>query len=95
MPSNINRYTVDGTFPIANQDNSSQGFRDNFTNIQTNFAYAANEITDLQNKYHQIGSGLLGTLPNAMSEKEFLNELKQKFRLKVIRHSKVVVGNMD
>lgn len=50
MPSNINPYSVDGTFPIAGQDNSSQGFRDNFTNIKSNFVYAQSEISDLQSK---------------------------------------------
>jgi len=50
MSSNINPYNVDGTFPIAGQDNSSQGFRDNFTNIKNNFIYAENEISDLQSK---------------------------------------------
>ena len=41
---------IDGTYPIAGQDNSSQGFRDNFTNIKNNFESAYQEITDLQNK---------------------------------------------
>lgn len=50
MPSNINPYNVDGTFPIANQNNSSQGFRDNFTNIKNNFTFAESEISDLQSK---------------------------------------------
>jgi hypothetical protein len=50
MPSNINPYNVDGTFPVAGQDNSSQGFRDNFTNIKNNFLFAENEISDLQDK---------------------------------------------
>lgn len=50
MASNINPYSIDGTFPIANQDNPSQGFRDNFTNIQNNFLAAGNEISDLQAK---------------------------------------------
>ena len=50
MASNINPYNVDGTFPVAGQDNSSQGFRDNFTNIKNNFLFAQNEINDLQTK---------------------------------------------
>ena len=50
MASNINPYNVDGTFPVAGQDNSSQGFRDNFTNIKNNFLFAQNEINDLQSK---------------------------------------------
>jgi hypothetical protein len=50
MSSNINPYNIDGTFPVAGQDNSSQGFRDNFTNIKNNFAFAQSEINDLQTK---------------------------------------------
>jgi len=48
--SNINPYNIDGTFPVANQDNSSQGFRDNFTNIKNNFIQAQAELNDLQSK---------------------------------------------
>jgi hypothetical protein len=49
MTSAINPNDIDGTYPVAGQDNNSQGFRDNFTNIVTNFDDAATEITDLQN----------------------------------------------
>lgn len=48
MTSQINPNTIDGTYPVAGQDNSSQGFRDNFTNTKNNFQFAYNEITDLQ-----------------------------------------------
>lgn len=50
MTSAINPNNIDGAYPVAGQDNDSQGFRDNFTNTKTNFAFAAQEITDLQNK---------------------------------------------
>lgn len=50
MASNINPNNIDGTYPIAGQDNNSQGFRDNFTNIKSNFQYAEDEINDLQSK---------------------------------------------
>ncbi len=50
MPSNINPLNINGAFPVAGQDNDSQGFRDNFTNTRTNLAFAASEITELQNK---------------------------------------------
>lgn len=50
MTSSINPNNIDGAYPVAGQDNDSQGFRDNFTNIKTNFAYAATEISDLQSK---------------------------------------------
>ena len=50
MASNINPNNINGAYPIAGQDNDSQGFRDNFTNIRTNLTFAASEITDLQTK---------------------------------------------
>jgi len=60
MASNINSNNVDGTFPIAGQDNDSQGFRDNFTNIKTNFTNAKTELEDLQSKVI-LKSALTGT----------------------------------
>ena len=63
MASNINPLNIDGTFPIAGQDNASQGFRDNFTNIRNNLGYAKTEIEDLQSKAI-LKSGLGGTALN-------------------------------
>jgi hypothetical protein len=48
MASNIVPGNIDPTYPKAGQDNSSQGFRDNFTEIKTNFTTTATEITALQ-----------------------------------------------
>jgi|TARA_B110001454_G_scaffold47667_1_gene47036 hypothetical protein len=48
MASNIVPGNVDGTYPKAGQDNSSQGFRDNFSAIKTNFTEAVTEIEALQ-----------------------------------------------
>ncbi len=50
MASNINTSIIDTTFPIAGQDNDSQGFRDNFTNTNQNFIAAKTEIEALQNE---------------------------------------------
>jgi hypothetical protein len=50
MASNINANNIDGAYPVAGQDNDSQGFRDNFTNTRTNFQFAREEITDLQDR---------------------------------------------
>jgi hypothetical protein len=63
MTSNINPNNIDGAYPVAGQDNNSQGFRDNFTNTSTNFQYAADEITDLQNNAI-LKSALTGTTLN-------------------------------
>ena len=48
MASKIVPGNIDGTYPKAGQDNSSQGFRDNFNEIKTNFTEAKTEIEDLQ-----------------------------------------------
>ena len=48
MASNIVPGNIDGTFPKAGQDNSSQGFRDNFSATKNNFTEAKTEIEALQ-----------------------------------------------
>ena len=48
MASNIVPGNIDGTYPKAGQDNSSQGFRDNFNEIKNNFTEAKSEIENLQ-----------------------------------------------
>ena len=67
--SSINPNNIDGTYPIAGQDNDSQGFRDNFTNIKNNFTFASTEISDLQNnailKAPLSGTTLNNNLNNA------------------------------
>jgi len=63
MTSAINPNNIDGAYPVAGQDNNSQGFRDNFTNTKTNFQYAADEITDLQSKV-VLKAALTGTTLN-------------------------------
>lgn len=48
MSSNINPNLIDTTYPVAGQDNNTQGFRDNFAGIKQNFEYAEQEINSLQ-----------------------------------------------
>jgi hypothetical protein len=48
MASNINFTDIDETYPKAGIDNSSQGFRDNFSLIKTNFESTKEEIEFLQ-----------------------------------------------
>lgn len=50
MTSQIDYQSIDKTFPVAGQDNDTQGFRDNFDVIQRNFQRAKDEIEDLQSK---------------------------------------------
>ena len=48
MASNIDNTSIDATYPIAGQDNDSQGFRNNFSTIKNNFTAAKSEIEALQ-----------------------------------------------
>ena len=49
MTSQINYSAIIANYPVAGQDNDSQGFRDNFTSIKAGLEVAANEITNLEN----------------------------------------------
>jgi len=80
MASSINPNNIDTTYPVAGQDNDSQGFRDNFTNIKTNFEYAETEIEDLQSKA-LLKSALTGaTLDNDLEGASLLNAKLQSPR---------------
>ena len=78
MTSQINPYNIDGAYPIAGQDNNSQGFRTNFTNTSTNFEFAAQEITALQTNA-VLKSALTGTtLDNDMNGSLLFNAQTQQ-----------------
>lgn len=80
MASNINPNNIDGAYPVAGQDNDSQGFRTNFTNIRNNFTNAKSEIEDLQGKVI-LKSALTGTsLNNNMAGAELSGALIKDFR---------------
>ena len=46
--SSINPNNINILYPIAGQDNDTQGFRNNFRSIKDNFTQAATELTALQ-----------------------------------------------
>jgi hypothetical protein len=48
MASSITVASIDAAYPVAGQDNDSQGFRDNFSQIKTQLTTAGSEITALQ-----------------------------------------------
>ena len=56
MASSIVPGNIDGTYPKAGEDNSSQGFRDNFSAIKTNFTEAQSEINDIQTNKANLDS---------------------------------------
>ena len=49
MTSRIDNTRINAGFPVAGQNNDSQGFRDNFGNIKLALGTANSEITELQN----------------------------------------------
>ena len=68
MTSQINPNNIDGNYPVAGVPNNTQGMRDNFSNTQSNFQFAADEITELQTN-GVFKSALTGTtLDNNMSD---------------------------
>ena len=59
------------------------------TALKQNHPYeeVAFDIVSLENQYQGIGSGMIGELPEAVSEPEFLKLLQGQFGLQVIRHT--------
>jgi hypothetical protein len=41
--------SISTVYPVAGQDNDTQGFRDNFTNIKNAFTNASKQFTDINN----------------------------------------------
>jgi gas vesicle protein len=57
MTSSITTTTInsiDNTYPKSGQNNSTQGFRDNFTQIRENFQYAKADIEALQGNVSNV-----------------------------------------
>jgi len=59
MTSSITTTTInsiDNTYPKSGQNNSTQGFRDNFTRIRENFQYAKDDIEALQDNVASLST---------------------------------------
>jgi hypothetical protein len=77
--SDINTNKINVTYPVPGVNNSTQGFRDNFTSIKTNLDTASQEITELQQKAifkaaltgSSINNDMNGTLISNASVKSF------------------------
>lgn len=63
--SNINFSSIVTTYPVAGQDNDSQGFRDNFTAISAALSVAKTEISTLQTNSVSVGTGVTNDLLQA------------------------------
>lgn len=78
--STINTNGIDANYPKPGENNSSQGFRNNFANIKQNFNTAASEITDLQNKVVLKEALANSTLNNDMAGTLISNATTRNFR---------------
>jgi hypothetical protein len=78
MSSNINFNSINESFPVQGQDNSSQGFRENFKFIKDGLAAAHVEITGLQeysalrNKNNNFNTNII--------ENAILNNISEKYQ---------------
>src|SRR6056297_1878667 len=90
MTSKINATNISGNYPVAGQDNNSQGFRDNFTGIRNNFSAAADEITDLQNK-----AVLKRALEDSELNNDFAGAVVENAELRGVRETLVSLGTIS
>lgn len=88
MASSIVTTNIDTTYPVAGQDNDSQGFRDNFTNIKTALDTAKTEISDLESKA-LLKSALTGDSLN----NDGAGAVLEDFELKDISQTRIAKGS--
>lgn len=80
MTSAINTNGINANYPVPGENNSSQGFRDNFSSIKTNLNSAGTEISDLQTKA-VVKTALTGTtVNNDMANTVISNAVTRGFR---------------
>lgn len=86
--SNINTNGINGSYPTPGINNSTQGFRDNFTNIKNNLGIASTEITDLQTK-----AIVKSPLTNIALNNDMANTMISNAAVKGFRHTTYNMGN--
>jgi hypothetical protein len=90
MASSIVTTGIDTAYPVAGQDNDSQGFRDNFTNLKTALDTAKSEITDLESK---------AVLKSALSGDTLSNDgagaVLEDFELKDMSETRIAKGTVS
>lgn len=92
--SAINTNSIDVNYPIPGQNNTSQGFRNNFASIKTNLDTAGNEITDLQNKVVLKAALNNATLNNDMANTLISNASTRSFRATTYNLGNALAGTV-
>lgn len=95
MASSINPNNIDTAYPVAGQDNDSQGFRDNFTNIVTALDAAKDEISEIHDRA-LFKSAISGTtLENDMDGNPLIAPTLVAPRLSMLDLGAVSTGTID
>ena len=95
MSSQIDNSNINAGYPVAGQDNDSQGFRDNFAAIKENFTRAKTELTDLQSKV-LLKAALTGdTLANDLGGSRISNGNYLNFHGTAFSQTVGVSANID
>lgn len=92
--STINTNGLDVNYPVPGQNNSTQGFRNNFTNIKQNLNIAASEISDLQNKAVLKSALANSTINNDMANTLISNASTLQFRATTYNLGNALVDNV-
>ena len=92
--SQINTNGIDVNYPIPGQNNSSQGFRDNFAQIRTNLNTAGTEITDLQTKVVVKSALDNTTVDNNMANTLISNAAVRGFRSTTYNLGNAISGTL-
>jgi len=92
--STINTNGLDVNYPIPGQNNNTQGFRNNFTNIKQNLNIASNEISDLQNKAVLKSALANSVLNNDMANTLISNCSTLQFRATTYNLGNALIGSV-
>ena len=92
--STINTNGINVNYPVPGENNSSKGFRDNFTNIKNNINTAGTEITELQSKA-VLKAGLTGIpIDNNMANTLISNAAVRSFRSTTYNLGNAISGSV-
>lgn len=83
MASQINYESINEAYPVAGQDNNSQGFRDNFNLIKLGLETASGEITNLQTNTAKVNT-----------DNNFLGNLLSNAEIRQLTHSVASLGTL-
>ena len=92
--STINTNGINVDYPVPGENNSTQGFRDNFTSIKNNLNTASTEITELQDKA-VLKQGLTGVaIDNNMANTLISNAAVRGFRSTTYNLGNAISGSV-